>query len=219
MVWCLGLDQALRNTGWVVGKLDVETKTLTIKISGVWCTKSGAHLYESIQNQLREVKNILSILDVRHIYAERVFIGRKNLWVGIDGYCLLSHINMHCYQMGRALPTLVDSSRQMPRSWRRTIGAKEAGKKVCCTIVEPLLDKKLNEHEADAIAILMTGLYHDGIIERIQAKRTYEFLPGGGLQEVSETLPIQVRDGGEDRTGEGEALLVGDFGARDSRAS
>jgi Holliday junction resolvasome RuvABC endonuclease subunit len=164
----LSFDQALSNTGWVVGYLN--GGELQIIDHGVHKTYPKDPKGEEVPEQDRilsiegKVKELVNEFKPLKCYTEAVFLRKKT---PNQGKVLVKiESTIHNLVSNFVIPyTVINSSSKFSNSWRHqlNIPKKNGGKS---KTAKKLNVENLTEHSADALAILLTGLLNDGLLSR-----------------------------------------------------
>lgn len=145
----ISFDQSLCNTGYSV--IHASDKTV-IKQIGVIKTTPKQTEIERIDIILESIKNLICVIQPDKVCLEKVFTPRNSAgsWeVLIKIYSLIYY---EVFKQGIEIECISASNTQ---GWRNTIGLKLASKKEVQAFFLPL---KLNEHEADSLAIAFASM-------------------------------------------------------------
>lgn len=140
----LGLDQALRNTGYAI--LNPYGEIIS---KGVIKTTNEDNYLKRLEIITTTIEYLICEHEINIVYMEEVFAAGKGAWKVLLEVKIL--IEMLCYS--RHLPcTALSSLIKRKNSWRRIIGLKTSEKKEC-----KLFIGEKNEHIAEAIGIAKAG--------------------------------------------------------------
>jgi len=164
----IGFDQALSNTGWVVGYLDNFRRVQVIDFGVYELKKKKKGKVYSEQERLilieDKVKELISRYKPIKCFTESVFLERSN---PNKGKVLVKvEATIHNVLTNNAIEyEVVNSSSKIKNSWRYQldIHRKDKGKNES---VKRLKIPNLREHSADAVAIMLTGLINLGLVDK-----------------------------------------------------
>ena len=161
MVNILCLDQALNNTGWIVVSYDPKTNSCSFVAKGTVKFKPKPKL--STEEKLIQLEISIAQLiidyDIKHCFLETV----KNHVASNTVYALLctvlTFIKIHLIKQGIPFNAL-DTTKNSKLSWRAVTDTKNKVDWLAKLHEYKNLEwsKLLNEHERDALGILLGGL-------------------------------------------------------------
>lgn len=164
----IGFDQALSNTGWAIGYLD-SSNELSITDFGVYelKKKKKGKVYSEQERLLLiedKVKELIWSYKPNMCFTESVFLEKSN---PNRGKVLIKvEATIHNILANNAIEyEIVNSSSKTKNSWRYQldIPRKDRGKNES---VRRLKLSNLREHSADAVAIMLTGLINQGLVDK-----------------------------------------------------
>ena len=157
MISILALDQALANTGVVLySNNKIETIT-TLK------TKKEDELEERIIKLYKDLETLIDENNVELVFLEKVYTprGLPTSWHLLLQVEAVLKVN---FRMKQVATCSISSGSRQKDSWKRMLnvtGDKKEMLKLCRQYIP-----KINEHEADALGILLAGLILKGDIPR-----------------------------------------------------
>jgi len=164
----IGFDQALSNTGWAVGYLD-SSNHLEVFDFGVYELKKrkNGKVYDEQERLIMiqdKAEELVSIYKPNMCFTESVFLQRSN---PNKGKVLVKvEATIHNVLTNNSIEfRVVNSSTKTKNSWRSQldIPRKDKGKNES---VRRLKIPNLKEHSADAVAIMLTGLINEGLVDK-----------------------------------------------------
>lgn len=155
-VYYIGLDQSTNNTGLAIGQLDIKTNNLEVYtrlirpkgITDIRILKTG-----------KIIKDLIKRLEVQKVFLEKVVLWKRNPKIH-EVLCGLSyHIRLICLDL-KVQQEIISAANNEMQGWPRVLGLSKTDAR---ERFNPT--KEISIHEAEALAILYTGLYNDGIIK------------------------------------------------------
>lgn len=153
----IAFDQSLANTGWSVGR--VEGDRLDILNFGVYKTSNSKTEQERLASIEDHVRDLLLRYSPQKCYTEDVFLMKGRPYQGKVLIKVQTTINNLLYN------NAVDYDVIDAKTWRKELNiSKKVGGKSEST--RRIRVGGLTEHSADSVAILLVGLFTDGIVSR-----------------------------------------------------
>lgn len=158
----IGLDQALANTGWVVG--EINNGIVSLIDYGCLVTKPEEELVERLLRIDNFVKGLIEQYQPERVYTETVYMpfNRKGIAAVHALLKVEAVVHLRLTKQGCSY-RVMGSDPKVKGSWR---GVLEVEKGVKGKELEFVKDKelKVNEHTADAIGILLGGLVVEELV-------------------------------------------------------
>lgn len=158
----IGLDQALANTGWSV--VQYKNEKLTLLEHGTYKTSSKE---KKLEKRLLDIRQFIESLTLKYlpdkVFTEYVYLCKANPGSGRLLLKVESIIHLYLHENDIDFD-IVSSSSRNKGGWRKELGIKknknknEESKEFFKNI------GTFNEHSADSLAIILTGLLNKDII-------------------------------------------------------
>lgn len=158
----IGLDQALVNTGWSV--IHYSSKQLKLLDYGTFKTDSKE---PNLEKRLLSIKRFLEQLTLKFlpdlVFTEYVYLCKANPGSGRSLLKVESMIHLYLFENDIDYKVISSSSKNKG-GWRKELGIKK-NKNKNKEAREFFKDVgNFNEHSADSLAIMLTGLLNENII-------------------------------------------------------
>jgi Holliday junction resolvasome RuvABC endonuclease subunit len=196
----IGLDQALANTGWVVG--EVNNKEIALIDAGCLVTKAEEDLMDRLLKIDGLVSSLLETYRPERVYTESVFMpfNRKGI-AAIRALLKVEAVVHLSLTKHKCAYSVMCSDPKVETSWRAVLNVNKGVKGKELPFVK---DKGLtiNEHTADAIGILLGGVVVENIVNLESALNFVNNIPSVVKIKKSKTgkkedgLTRRVRDRG-----------------------
>lgn len=161
-MYYIGLDQALRNTGWSIIRYD--NKGIKLVDLGVFKTSSDLCLDQRLLNIKNFTEELILkyapiLICTEYVYQNKVSPSSSRNLIKVEA---IVHSTIFENKIDY---DIISSSKSKKGGWRKELGITESQKKESKLYFENI-SKDLTEHSSDSLAIILVGMLNNNIIAK-----------------------------------------------------